>query len=277
MPDARKPTPLPKPRTGLLAVAAVTESATVQRFANGLEWHPERVPNPTAGTEVLSARELKCVVQSLPTTDGPTNEEAYPFTIVVYDKCSTFDDASDMAIDRRDRQGRALRLLEAAKSYLIAKEFWSGAISTAESLDNTWLAKNWAGDEVLAATTAAKAIGKLDEITATRMTNGRGMFHMNPKLLAQLTEANAIRREGTLWVSPNDNIIVADGGYSGTVGVVNDNMVATTPVEVWMREPYTNDPSDGFDRSINDIIVWAQQDIIVMHEPHILHASVAIS
>lgn len=277
MPDARKPTPLPKPRTGLLAVATVTESATVQRFANGLTWHPERVPNPTAGTTVFAARELKCVVASLPTTDGPVNEEAYPFSIVVYDKCSTFDDASEMAADRRDRTGRALRLLEAVKSYVIAKEFWTGAISTAQGLSNTWLKKDWAGDEVLTAAAAAKAIGKLDEITATRMTNGRGMFHMNPKLLAQLLEANVIRREGSLWLSPNDNVIVADGGYSGTVGATQDNIVATTPVEIWMRDPYTNEPVDGFTRTTNDLIVWAQQDVIVMHEPHILHASVAVS
>lgn len=283
MADARKPTPLPKPRTGLLAAAAVTEGNTGPRWANGMTWHPERVPNKatleelvTGATTVLNARELTCAVTAITPTDGPINEEAYGFSVVVYDKCGAFDDASDVAADRRDRQGRARRLLEATRSYIIAREFWTGAVSNAEGLDNTWLAKNWSGDEALGVFTPTLLIGALDEITAVRMTNGRGMFHMNPKLLAQFANAQVIRREGPLWVSPNDNIIVADGGYSGMVGGTNDSVVATTPVEIWMREPWLNDPDEGFDHTVNDVIVWAQQDVIVMHEPHILHASASL-
>lgn len=274
MPDARKPTPLARPRMGLYAAAAVTESPVGVRWANGLEWHPELIGN---GTNAFGARALKCATSSITPDTSPTNEDAYPFMIYAYDRCSKFDDA-DLS-DPRDRDGRARRLLEATQSASIATEFWSGAISNAETLSNIWLAKTGVTVETSGAVTPQKALAKLDKAIAVNMSNGRGMIHCTVETLDRLVDLNAVRREGAQWLTGFDNIVVADAGYSGDRDGQAANtewMIASTLVEIYVGPILTasgeiNYDADGiFDRTLNDVVVWAQRDVIVMHEPNLL-------
>lgn len=282
MPQAIKPTPLSKPKRGLLAAASVVENSAL-RFGRGLTWHPERVANPALGTTAFSVRELDCTVSSISVEDGPVNEESYPFTLVVYDRCSAFDDA-DLS-DKRDRLGRARRLLEATRSWLIAEEFWTGTAQVAAfgSTAPTWLGKTTGFESVSGGGNVATNVALLDNVIADRLTNGQGMIHMTPKLQADAVAAQVLRREGSLWLSPNDNIVVADGGYVGNTeaDAASVNwMIATGPVEVHLSEvrlPDEDATVEFFDNDVNDIIVWAQQDVIVNFDPQILRAGVEIT
>lgn len=273
MPDARKPTPLAKPRMGLLAAAAVQDSPAGVRWANGLTWHPELIGD---GTTAFGARELACTTASIAVTGSPTNEEADPFMIYAYDKCSSMDDAD--LTDPRDRKGRARRLLEATQSWSIAREFWSGAISNAQGLQNTWLAKTGVTVASTGSTTPQKALAKLDKAIAVNMTNGRGMIHCTVEVLDRLVDLQAIRREGATWLTGFDNIVVADAGYSGDrdgQSTTEEWMIASTMVEIYLGPVLqAENEIETYDRSINDVIVWAQRDVLVIHEPHLLwHAS----
>jgi len=278
MPDVRKPTPLSRPKVGLLAQAIVNEASTL-RFQDGLIWRPEQDANEVNGSTTMQNRELKCVTNALSTADKPDNEQAFPWTVTVYDKCSAFDDA-DVSADATDRQARALRLLEASRSWLIAREFWKGTIAQNFSLANTWLAKN---DAVImcAATTPILALGWLDELASIYRTDQQAFIHCNPRQLAQLVGAYLVRREGNRWLTPMDNIVVADGGYTGSMdGQSGLNwMVVTPPVTIDLRQPYVTpvDAIEHFDRSVNDIVVWAYQEVIVQWEPQLLHGAAAIA
>lgn len=274
MPDARKPTPLARPKMGLLAAAAVSDMPAGVRWANGLTWHPELIGD---GTTAFGARELACTTASITVDTSATNEEADPFMVYAYDKCSSMDDAD--LTDPRDRSGRSRRLLEATQSYSIAKEFWSGAISNAQSLQNTWLAKT--GVSLVNGGTQLvpeKILAKMDNAIAVNMSNGRGMIHCTVEVLDRLAVNGAIRREGTSWLTPYDNIIVADAGYSGDrdgQSAAEEWMIATTMVEIYLGPILgAENVIETYNRSVNDVIVWAQRDVLVMHEPHLLwHAA----
>lgn len=276
MPDARKPTPLARPRMGLYAAAAVTESPAGVRWANGLTWLPELIPD---GTNAFGARELSCTTASITPNTSSATQEADPFMVYAYDRCSKFEDAGDP----RDWQGRARRLLEATQSFSIAKEFWSGAITSAQSLQNTWLSKTGVSLATSSALAPEKALAKLDKAIATNLSNGRGMIHCTVEVLDRLSVNGAIRREGTQWLTAFDNIMVADAGYSGDrdgQSTTEEWMIATTLVEIYVGPilPVTgefNYDADGvFDRTVNDVVVWAQRDVMVMHEPSLLwHAA----
>jgi hypothetical protein len=264
---------------GLYAAAAVTETSPgsgSERWANGLQWLPELIRD---GTTAFGARELLCSTASISPTIKPEIEEADPFMVYAYDVCSKFEDAGDP----RDRDGRARRLLEATQSASIAAELWSGVITQAQSLQNTWLAKTGVTLATSSALTPQKALARLDKAIAVNMSNGRGMIHCTVEVLDRLVDLNAVRREGTLWLTGFDNIVVADAGYTGDrsgQSAAEEWMIATTLVEIRVGPILTtsadvNYDADGiFDRTLNDVVVWAQRDVIVMHEPHLLwHAA----
>lgn len=268
MPDARRATPITPPKMGLLAAASVSESTTIggARWGwAGVEWRPEMLDD---AADAFGARALKCVTSSLTSTGLPTNEQAFPFMVFAADPCpSTIDDA-DVA-DKRDRQARARRLLAATRSAAVAKEFWSGAISTVEATGNTWLKK--AGSTVVGASAKpARALAELDQAIATNLANNRGMIHCRVLVLDLLVQAMAVRREGNLWLTPFDNIVVADAGYDGTGPAGGEWMFATTPVEVAFGPVFVNEAEEGLTRNTNSLFIVAQQDVIVLHEPHLL-------
>lgn len=269
MPDARRPTPIVPPRMGLVAAASTSDSEVVNgggRWGMGVTWRPELIGD---GTDAMGVMPLRCNLSALGRTDRPVLEEAYPFTVFARDSCGTMDDAD--TADPRDRAARARRLLAATRSASIAKEFWSGALSTAESLANTWLKKSGSVAVTAAAVAPEKALAKLDMAVATNLSNGRGMLHMTVETLDRCAVNNAIRREGNLWLTPFDNICVADAGYDGTGPAAGVWMIATTPVEILFGPVRANDtPAEVFDRTLNDVDVWAFQDVIVFHEPHLL-------
>lgn len=54
------------------------------------------------------------------------------------------------------------------------------------------------------------------EQTFSQDSGTRGMIHLRPQALHALVKAQVVRREGNVWLSPLDNIVVPGRGYAGT-------------------------------------------------------------
>lgn len=54
------------------------------------------------------------------------------------------------------------------------------------------------------------------EQTFSQDSGTRGMIHLRPQALHGLVKEGVVRREGNVWLSPLDNIVVPGRGYAGT-------------------------------------------------------------
>lgn len=281
MADVRPESPLRPPRVGLLASVATVDLNGV-RWQRGVEWLPEMHPTTS---EAYRAFAIGCddayTGISHGSDDKPALEQAYPFGIEAMDWCSSLDVGRDFA-------GRARRLLEATQSFLIAREFWAGAIRDAQptpETDDTWLAKAGADEVTTSALAPHKALAKLDAAVADYLRNGRGMIHMQVETLDRLVAEQALVRDGQQWTTPFGNLVVADAGYTGVRdGEAADSrwMVATTMVEVALSEIDAMRFDDSvsqhaaLDHTVNDVKVYARRAALVMHEPNLLHAAAQV-
>lgn len=199
--------PLRAPRYGLLVTAGVTPAEAGMDphwgLSDGVTWTPERIGGGTR-------KALDCLgaVASIGAGDrvlGAVNAE--PFVVATKDLCSTFGFAvSDLPRRVRDR-------LAAIASYEVAAELWSGSIIS----DTQRTLTSLLSDRVTtSAVTASEALALLDQALAVGTKGQRGMVHCTPQVLDALVVNGAVRREGNLWLSPMDTVVVADGGYAGT-------------------------------------------------------------
>lgn len=268
---AVRPSPvLAAPRTGLLAAASVSDSLGNVRWGKGVAWLSEL---HQTDSEAFGARPIDCSDSdaiALGADDKAPTGGADPFLVYAFDWCSAME-----GLDQRDWQGRARRLLEATQSRSIAKEFWSGAISSARTLSNTWLAKTGSSIVTSAATAPGKALALLDHYVVDALSNGTGMIHCTAKTLDRMVQDQALVKEGGLWRTPNGNIVVADAGYSGDkdgVDAAQEWMFASTVPEIVLgpaRTSRSDSPIGGemVSVSVNDVLVYTERDVIVMHEP----------
>lgn len=277
--------PLRPPRSGLLA--SVATDLAIQgydgnaRWGGGLEWLTEMPPLAGDG---YGARTAYCGQTTVThdAADKATREFAYPFSVYAFDWCSA------LAYQGRDFAGRAERALMATQSYSIAKEFWSGTIATAAGAPwntNVWLGKNTSTIVTAGAMTPYKALAFLDGYAANSMRNGLAYIHTTVRVLDLLVAQQAVFRDGDRWRTGYGNLVIADAGYTGTVAGQTAGtvwMVATTPVEILLGPVQTPniDEADGMRQvvnfSINDFVVWAERDVLVLHEPTVLHAAAQV-
>lgn len=271
--DIRTAPGLTAPRSGLLVAARVSNVVDRTRWGAGLDWETE-MKSLADGGAPFGARKLGCDTDALDFTDKEKapGESADPFMIYALDWCSTLDSRFTAG---RDWQGRATRLLEATQSRSVAAEFWSGAITQAETLVNAYLTDGGATD-VGSATpwVPERALALLDGYAMDAMSNGQAMIHCAPAVLVMLAAASAIRREGNLWLTPNDNIVCADAGYSGIDENRSAVMYATTIPEVVLG-PVDVTPLDqtAVLRFVNDVHVVAQRDAMILWDADICFGS----
>lgn len=266
--ELRNATPLVEPRFGLLPAAARFEPSADQRWGNGLTWLPE-LHAPTS--EAFGTRALLCEMVNVEhgSDDKAAFEDAYPFEVYAFDWCST--------LEARDYEARSRRLLLGTQSRSVAEEFWTGAIASATNNGNTWLASATTL-ATAAALAPAKALAKLDAAVRDALSNGEGMIHCTVEVLNRLMADQAVRRDGTQWVTASGTIVVADAGYTGDRDGQNVNtewMVGTTKVEVVLGQVETLNlgTPEGLRQAVyddvNDIKVWSRRAVMVMHDPNL--------
>ncbi len=279
----RTATPLAAPRTGLLVAARTTDSLGAVKWGFGVEYLAEMHPTSSEayGSRLLEDADGTSIGYGA--DDKAPKITADPFLVYAYDWCSAME-----GLSQRDWQGRARRLLEATQSKSIAREFWAGAITQAATPDlaNTWLAKS--SVTLVNGTTAMtpqKALALLDDKVIDSLANGTGMIHCTPQTKSRLLDTQAIVNDSAgLARTANGTIVVADAGYSGQSldGQTGTWMVATTIPEIVLGEirfsPSELTPRGGalVNVSNNDVFVYAERDVLVMHEPSILHAAVKV-
>lgn len=194
----------------------------------------------------------------------PSQVDGSAFAIYAQDECSTF------GFQARDYAARARRQLEADQSFHFAKELWTGAATGSPSSittpKNRQLASSAATTITSAAITPAAAVACIENSAMNCGHNRRVMIHMRPQVLAALAVNGSVRREGNLWLTPSDNIIVSDAGYTGsapgapgTPGTTSQYIYATSYITVRLSpiEIIGGPDATGIDRSVNTVTTWA--------------------
>lgn len=214
-----QPVPAPlagPPRSGLLVAAQVINDPA--RWQGGYSFDPEAC----AGGGTFDP----CgAVNFDPDLGHPAEVGNVPFGVWDADRCSVMGNGENLD----DLRARARRALEANQSEKIARELWTGEQAVASAWDNQRFAAG-AGvpvvstDEDVAATFAA-----LTQALADQQGNRRGMIHVTPRVLDLAASGQIVRRDGTVWLTPSDHIVVADAGYPGS----GPNGEAATDAATW--------------------------------------------
>lgn len=194
-------------------------------------------------------------------SDGQGERIDYkPYVVYATDKCSTFPAA-------REFYDRAQRKLILAESTKLELELWTDASGSGNPAfnDGTAVTLSAAGTQ-----SASEGLSILDQALGT-CSSGRGMIHIRPFLMQQLLFAQILRREGNVYLSPMDNIVVPGRGYPGTgpanqaIGATEWMFANTGIVKVRHTEIIFNPPKgenalrEGIARDINERVVYAER------------------
>lgn len=209
--------PLRPPRYSLVVAARqVVDGPDVRPFdAFGLKWTPAACANEIGpGPEVcdLTAQEDAYGSSISPDVSGDCDEQTFePIPLWAGYRVSAFGDEETNAQRVRDR-------LAATESYQLAKELWAGAVAAASTPDlaNAYFTKASAATVLTGPAGLTEAVGVLDAELGDCLYGARGMVHVTPKALAMLAAEGVARLDGSLWVTPMGNVVVADAGYPGT-------------------------------------------------------------
>lgn len=127
-----------------------------------------------------------------------------PFVVYATDDCSTYGSETTDFIDR------AKQKLAVNEAWSIERMLWDGAPGIdGFSFVDTGITPLATGAHPLL------GFALLDAAVAENRTDGRGMIHMTTKVFDLLQQYQLFRREGNIWLSPLDNIVVPGRGYSG--------------------------------------------------------------
>lgn len=253
--------PVQPPRFGLLVAAPVTPMNGV-RWQAGVKWTAESCAG--SGRAAVG----RCGSTDALVADRDANfVNADPFLVWAADECSIFGAAA------RDWSGRVTRQLEATQSFQIAEELWTGELSAAEGLDNRALTDSASDTVTNGPTTVLDAFACLEAGLASCGQGRRGMIHVTPQVLVHLMSSYTVVREGTQYLSPLGNIVVADAGYDGsgpggTPATTSQWGYATGIVAVTLEAAPELVPGSleaaqiiwqGLDRSVNTLGIRAQK------------------
>ncbi len=282
--------PLAPPLYGLLIAARdATGDIGSDEWTAGAKWSPEL----TGQASAFGASPIDCVGDTATTAmtaaDRGTAVTQQSFLVWTSDRCSGF------GYKVADYYARAMRKLDTEASYLVAKEFWSGAANAAGTLGNRNL-NDTASDEM---TTAAVAVdvgfARVEQGIAYYGHGRRGMIHCTPQALFMAHTLYGLERVGGLWVTPMGNIVVADAGYDGSApggaAASTTQWIYGTEVVDYLMSPTIMipnvDPDGGddalaqfmaqaMDRTLNKVTTYAARAALVRWDRNI-HVAAELS
>lgn len=156
-----------------------------------------------------------------------------PYVLYASEKGSTYGNAEDLS----KAYDRAQRGLVSTESFALERILWTGdslGTGTGVAGQNPFLADDAGAYETDPGeyNQCAPFVGTLDLDTGSTSIfetfatmeqaigdwglGARGMIHMRPQAFHALVKSDLVRREGNVWLSPMDNIVVAGRGYPGT-------------------------------------------------------------
>lgn len=195
----------------------------------------------------------------------------YPYIIYSWDNCSSW------GFSTRDAWGRANRKRLVSESYLLEQQLWTDSLN----LGNPHLADNTITVDVTADAGDQSPLAGLAQLeqSLADVNAARSMIHVRPRVLAYFAHTHAIRREGNLWLTPMDNIVVGGRGYPGT-GPSGQAITDTTEwiyasagvVQIRMSDvevvPGYEDFAAAMERPNNDIIVRSERVVHAALDPN---------
>ena len=262
--------PAEPPRYSLLTIAELAtdngsqpEDADVARWQGGLEWLPEmQNQGGTIGYGCLGNTAALTLDHTVPSV-----RSAEPFLVYAEDHCSTF------GFEAHDFGGRATRQLLATQSYQVAQEFEQGVLAQAglggRTYDNDYLTKNPTVVGSPSAQAPQAALGDVEMGLAALFGGARCMIHASPALLTALVVGNVLTLSGNKWLTPMQNIVVSDAGYTGDNGTSNQWLFGTgmvryriSPVSL-VPGNYDQAFAEATDRATNDVVIIAERAVLL--------------
>lgn len=189
------------PRVSLLSAADLI-TVDNERWSNGFQLVEE-------DCEVVNIYAV-CA----PTDADPKDADTFgniidylPYVLYTGVRCSTFS----RNIDFYDR---AQRKLLTGESTALEEILWTGFLGGVDVSTNPFLAD---APQTITATASSpeESLAVLEQHMGEASAN-QGMIHLRPQVLGQLLDHKIIRREGNIYLSPMDNIVVPGRGYPGT-------------------------------------------------------------
>lgn len=247
------------PRVSILSSAEVITPPNGDRWMGGIELYP------LSGVDASGTYPV-CPIgtQFKDVTNKIGAQEFQPWAIYATDNCSTFG-SGDV-----DFKSRAEAKLAVVESYWIERVLWENP----DGLANP----SFTGSTsvvVVSGVSPFMAFARLDSAVANDLHDGQGMIHVPTKLFGFIYELGVLRREGNVYFSPLDNIVVPGRGYTGNGpnpdGGANAN--AATATVQWMfghpgiiqiiRGPVSTLGADikEMNRAINDVWVTAERAV----------------
>lgn len=262
------------PNYGLVASAQTPDDPN-ERWEFGLAWRPETCIEIQYGSQC----------EDFSTYPSAASDD------VVYYRPNLFR-VSYICPTRQVRDvdlQRATRQCEAATSFAIAKELWTGAETATDTYTtptnsqttNFHFASSAASDITPVPGTPlqpAEALGRLEQAARNGLAGQQAYIHMTPTM-AEMDPYN-FRAVGNLVYTEQGNIIVPDAGYPGTgptgadPGAGKTWMYATGAVTVRMSpvDVITTVPVQTLNRSTNQRELWAQRYFAATFDPCVLFA-----
>lgn len=116
----------------------------------------------------------------------------------------------------KDWAGIARRRLIADSERQLSAELWRGALARAEGYPNRFLASNDSDEVTSSAATPLNALACLEQYLAGCNAGQQGMIHATWQTVTHWIEARLVRREGQVFYTEFDTIVVPGVGYDGS-------------------------------------------------------------
>lgn len=262
---------IPAPVEGVPAKAQLTGSllasavpGTGERWQDGVGWRPERCFEAAAYAPCDDT-------PVVPTYAATGVTEYYPIGFRVRDVCTTLGGLLDPE--------RVRRQVQAATSFFVARELWTGALSVANPTTvngSPYVNPHLSAGSTTVASTATGVAARLAALEQAAMVDAFGqqvVIHVPAHLVLPL--GALLERRGDVLFTPLGNIVIADAGYpgSGPAGTGTEWAFSTGPVTVRLGEIVTiSDPVSTINRETNRQEIWGDRMFAATFDPCTIYA-----